>query len=47
MPDPRSTNSRSIKPFECLFVDLSENRPASSGGRHPLMMIVDDFSRFG
>ena len=47
MPVPRSTNSRSTKPFERLFVDLSGKRPALSGGHHYLMMIVDDFSRFG
>ena len=47
MPVPKSTNSRSTKPFERLFVDLSGKRLASSGGHHYLMMIVDDFSRFG
>ena len=47
MPLPRSTNSRSTKPFECLFVDLSGKRPASSGGHYYLMMIVDDFCWFG
>ena len=44
---PRSTNSRSTKPFQRLFVDLPRKRPASSGGHYYLMMIVDDFSRFG
>ena len=44
---PRSTDSRSTKLFERVFVDLSEKRPASSGGHHYLLMIVDDFSRFG
>ena len=47
MPVPRSTNSRSTKPFERLFVDLPGKRPASSGGYHYLMMIVDDFFRVG
>ena len=47
MPLPRSTNSRSTKPFECLFADLSGKRPASSGVRHYVMMIVDDISGFG
>ena len=46
MPVPRSTNSRSTKPFERLFVYLSGKRPASSGVHHYLMMIVDDFPRF-
>ena len=46
MPVPRSTNSRSPKAFERLFVDLFGKRPASSG-HHYLMMIVDDFCRFG
>ena len=44
---PRSTNSRPTQPFERLFVDLSGKRPSTSGGHHYLMMIVDDFSRFG
>ena len=47
MPVPRSTNSRSTKPFERLLVELSGKRPASSGGHHYLMMIVDDFPLFG
>ena len=47
MPVPRFTNSRPTKPLERLFVDLSGNRPAWYGGNHYLMMIVDDFSRFG
>ena len=47
MPVPRPSNSRANKPFERLFVDLSGERPASSGGYHYLMMIADDFSWFG
>ena len=47
MPVPRSTNSRSNKPFKRLFVDLSRKRLASSGGHHYLVIIVNDFSRFG
>ena len=38
--------SRDLR-FESLLVDLSGKRPASSGGHHYLMMILDDFSRFG
>ena len=47
MPVLRSTNSRSTKPFERVFVDLPGKFPASFGGHHYPMMIVDDFSRFG
>ena len=47
MPVPRSTNSRSTKPFERLFAGLSGKHPASSDGHHHLMMVMDDFPRFG
>ena len=46
-PVPRSTKRRSTKPFERPFVDLSGERPASSGGYHYLMIIADDCYRFG
>ncbi|CAM9512874.1 unnamed protein product, partial [Laminaria digitata] len=47
MAVPWSTECRSTKPLQRVFVDLSGKRPPSAGGALYLMMIVDDFSRFG
>ncbi|CAN0297573.1 unnamed protein product, partial [Scytosiphon promiscuus] len=47
MPVPWSTRCRAKKPLERLFVDLSGQKHPSTGGFQYLMMIVDDFSRFG
>ncbi|CAM9987322.1 unnamed protein product, partial [Laminaria digitata] len=47
MAVPWSTECRSTKPLQRVFVDLSGKRPPSAGGALYLMMIVDDFSRLG
>ncbi|CAN0295522.1 unnamed protein product, partial [Scytosiphon promiscuus] len=47
MAVPYSTVSRSTKPLQRVFVDLSGKRPPAAGGASYLMMIVDDFSRLG
>ncbi|CAN0001874.1 unnamed protein product, partial [Laminaria digitata] len=46
MAVPWSTECRSTKPLQRVFVDLSGKRPPSAGGALYLM-IVDDFSRLG
>ena len=45
MAVPWTTECRSTRPLERLFVDLSGQKPASTGGAQCLMMIVDDCSR--
>ena len=47
MAVPWTTECRSTRPLERLFVDLSGQQPASAGGAQYLMMIVDDYSRMG
>ena len=47
MAVPWSTECRSTKPLERVFVDRSGKRPPSASGPFFLMMIVDDFSRLG
>ena len=42
---PWTTEGRSARPVERLFVDLSAQQPTSAGGAQYLMMIVDDYSR--
>ncbi|CAN0177108.1 unnamed protein product, partial [Laminaria digitata] len=42
-----STECRSTKPRQRVFLDISGNRPPSAGGASYLMMIVDDLSRLG
>ena len=46
MAVPWTTECRSTRPLERLFVDLSGQQPASAGGAQYLM-IVDDYSRMG
>ena len=47
MAVPWTTECRSTRPLERLFVDLSGKQPTSAGGAEYLMMIVDDYSRLG
>ena len=47
MAVPWTTECRSTRPLERLFVDLSGQQPRSAGGAQYLMMIVDDYSRMG
>ncbi|CAN0568886.1 unnamed protein product, partial [Laminaria digitata] len=47
MAVPWSTECRSTKTLQRVFVDLSGKRPPYAGGALYLMMIVDDFSRSG
>ena len=48
MPVPRTTSSRSVRPLQRVFVDLSGPRPVLSvGGALYIMLIKDDFSRYG
>ena len=42
---PWTTECRSSRPLERLFVDLSGQQPTSARGAQYLMMIVDDYSR--
>ena len=43
MAAPWTTECRSTRPLERLFVDLSGQQPRSAGGAEHLMMIVDDY----
>ena len=45
MAVPWTTECRSTRPLERLFVDLSGQPPRSAGSAEYLMMIVDDYSR--
>ena len=47
MAVPWTTECRSTRPQERLFVDLSGKQPTSAGGAQFLMMIADDYSRRG
>ena len=47
MAVPWTTECRSTRPLERLFVDPSGQQPRSAGGAQYLMMIVDDYSRVG
>ena len=47
MTVPWTTECRSTRPLERLFVDPSGKQPTSAGGAEYLMMIVDDYSRLG
>ena len=44
---PCTTECRSTRPLERLFVNLSGQQPTSAGGAQHLMTIADDFSRMG
>ena len=47
MPVQPLPSSRPTKPLERVFVNMPRKRPLSPGGYHYLMIIEDDFSRFG
>ena len=47
MSVPWTTECRSTRPLEGLFVNLSGQQPRSAGGVEYLMIIVDDYSRMG
>ena len=47
MAVPWTTECRSTRPLERLFVDLSGQQARSVGAVEYLMMIVDDCSRMG
>ena len=47
MAVPRTTECRSTRLLERLFVDLPGQQPRSFGSAQYLMIIVDDYSRTG
>ena len=47
LPIPKTTSSRSTRPLQRVFVDLSGPRPVQSiGGAQYIMIVKDDYSRY-